>query len=302
MNEMTTKLQSKKVDGCHYFQCGSVDGDHVFVFLHGMPTNAHIWRHVLPEIAEFGPCIAPDLLGMGQSKHHNFKEPGQFSVFNHIHFIEQFLDGLDVSEITLVMHGWGSVIGSEYARAHAKKIRGLVYLESHLRPPVNPEMLSLPMKELAYLLRTTADIEKLIIEDNHLIEQFLPKAMMGKVNDEVMALYQQPFSTLASRQVLLGYLYELPLGHQDSKVVELIRRYSEFLQESTIPKCLLYSLPGLMTTMDTVMWAKDHMPNLTLSDLGEGMHCAPETCPERVIDCIKAWLDEATFETNGTRS
>ncbi|TGV32550.1 alpha/beta fold hydrolase, partial [bacterium M00.F.Ca.ET.168.01.1.1] len=37
------------------------------LFLHGNPTSSYIWRNIIPHVAPFGRCIAPDLIGYGQS-------------------------------------------------------------------------------------------------------------------------------------------------------------------------------------------------------------------------------------------
>ena len=37
------------------------------LFLHGNPTSSYIWRNIIPHVAPFGRCIAPDLIGFGQS-------------------------------------------------------------------------------------------------------------------------------------------------------------------------------------------------------------------------------------------
>ena len=55
------------VDGKHmaYVELGG--GELVFLFLHGNPTSSYLWRNVMPEVARFGRCVAPDLIGMGDS-------------------------------------------------------------------------------------------------------------------------------------------------------------------------------------------------------------------------------------------
>ena len=37
------------------------------VFLHGNPTSSYLWRNIIPYLSEQGRCLAPDLVGMGQS-------------------------------------------------------------------------------------------------------------------------------------------------------------------------------------------------------------------------------------------
>ena len=39
----------------------------VALFLHGNPTSSYIWRNVIPLVAPVAHCIAPDLIGFGQS-------------------------------------------------------------------------------------------------------------------------------------------------------------------------------------------------------------------------------------------
>ena len=47
-----------------YVEAGS--GDPI-VFLHGNPTSSFVWRDVIPAVTHLGRCLAPDLLGMGDS-------------------------------------------------------------------------------------------------------------------------------------------------------------------------------------------------------------------------------------------
>jgi haloalkane dehalogenase len=47
-----------------YVQSGV--GDPV-IFLHGNPTSSYLWRNVVPHVEGLARCIAPDLIGMGDS-------------------------------------------------------------------------------------------------------------------------------------------------------------------------------------------------------------------------------------------
>ena len=42
-------------------------GGDPIVFLHGNPTSSYLWRNVIPHVAGLGRCLAPDLIGMGDS-------------------------------------------------------------------------------------------------------------------------------------------------------------------------------------------------------------------------------------------
>ena len=47
-----------------YIEAGS---GRPIVFLHGNPTSSYLWRNIIPHVEPHGRCIAPDLIGMGDS-------------------------------------------------------------------------------------------------------------------------------------------------------------------------------------------------------------------------------------------
>ncbi len=60
------------------------------VFLHGNPTSAYLWRNILPYLQPAGRCIAPDLIGMGDSQKLADSGPGSYTFAEH----RRYLDGL----------------------------------------------------------------------------------------------------------------------------------------------------------------------------------------------------------------
>src|SRR5438105_5252802 len=86
----------------HYVEEGS--GDPI-VFLHGVPTSSYLWRNIIPHLSSHARCIALDLIGFGKSD----KPDIDYTVFDHIHYLEGFIQSLNLRDITFVLHGWGSV-------------------------------------------------------------------------------------------------------------------------------------------------------------------------------------------------
>ena len=79
-------------------------GDPV-VFLHGNPTSSHLWRNVIPHVEHLGRCLAPDLVGIGDSCK---APPGSYRFADHVRYLDGWLDALGlVRNVTLVMHDWG---------------------------------------------------------------------------------------------------------------------------------------------------------------------------------------------------
>ena len=82
------------------------------VFLHGNPTSSYLWRTTMPPLAALGRCIAPDLIGMGDSDKLESAGPGSYRFVEHRRFLDAFLDAVDVGDdVILVVHDWGSALG-----------------------------------------------------------------------------------------------------------------------------------------------------------------------------------------------
>ncbi|MBV53673.1 MAG: haloalkane dehalogenase [Coxiellaceae bacterium] len=268
----------------HYRELGE---GRPIVFLHGMPVSSYVWRNVLRACSHLGRCIAPDLIGMGQSDQPEI----DYTIDDHASYIEGFIENLELKDVVLVMHGWGSLFGFEYARTHSDVISGLAFFESHIRPISDSSMLSLPVQQLSSMLSNRDVSYRAVIEQNYMIRKVLPSCAVGEMSEVVLQEYQKPFMTEKSRQVLWQYLQDLPLGRGPENVIQFIDRYSNWLQSSEVPKLMLYAMPGFITTIDTVSWARDHLPNLTQYCLEDVMHLPQESVPGLFSQALIDWYD-----------
>ncbi|MEM9635260.1 MAG: alpha/beta fold hydrolase, partial [Pseudomonadota bacterium] len=103
------------------------------VFLHGNPTSSYLWRNVIPHVPAGYRVIAPDLIGMGDSG----KPDIDYRFADHAAYLDAFLDQLDLQNVVLVVHDWGSALGMRHARLNPDRIAGLVFMEA-IVPPVLP--------------------------------------------------------------------------------------------------------------------------------------------------------------------
>lgn len=266
----------------HYIEEGH--GDPV-LFLHGMPTSSYLWRNVIPYVAKLGRCIAVDLIGMGKSD----KPEIDYSIEDHINYLEKFIEALKLKNITIVMHGWGSVVGFDYAMRNEKNCRGLVFYEAYLRP-LDQNNISLPYQEQLTLIQAEDNFSELVMNGSYFVDTILSQGMMRPLTDEEMKHYREPYLQEGSGKPINQYLQEMPLGDGKSKIDEIIKRYSAKLQKSQLPKLMLYTVPGFITTIATVVWAKEHLPNLELIEIGEELHFAQESNPSLMGETISVWL------------
>lgn len=272
------KVLSSKI---HYVESGK--GDPI-VFLHGMPTSSYLWRNIIPGLKMQARCIAPDLIGMGKSSKPNIP----YRIFDHIKYMEKFIDTLKLKNITLVMHGFGSIIGLDYAMRHPDKVKAIAFYESYVGP-LTWNRLSLPIQHLHKLFHNRKLSQRLIMEDNDLINKIFNSLSLRKLTAKELSYYRAPFIKPKDRRPLWQYISDSPMGHPPKDVTRLISRYMEKLQQSTIPKLMLYAIPGFMTPISTIEWCKTHLKNLTIVDLGEGLHFVQEYNPKLFREAVARW-------------
>lgn len=269
----------------HYIEQGS--GDPI-VFLHGIPTSNYLWRNIIPALASYGHCIAPDFIGMGKSD----KPDIPYRIFDHIHYIERFIDALGLQKVTLVVHGWGSVVGFDFAARHPSRVKALAFTEGFLRGVDRWDMVALPAQELLSILKSPDKGYKAIVEQNYLLEKALPAMLLQKLEPQAIEYYRAPFLTPESRRPLWQYLKDLPLPDGPDDVKVLIKHYMRQLKKMSIPKLMIYTVPGFITPMGIVNWARIHLPNLKLVEIGEGLNYPQETDPVAVSEALVEWYKE----------
>ena len=277
----------------HYIDEG--EGDPI-LFLHGVPTSSYLWRNIITGMKEVGRCIAVDLIGFGQSD----KPDINYSVLEHIDYMSAFIERLDLRNITLVVHGWGSVVGFACFARFPERFKALAFVESHIRPASSRDMISLPVQELNTVLSGPDGGYDIIMNSNYYVNKVMPSGVLRKLSDEEMHYYSAPFQMPGSCQPIWQYLQELPMGDERTVATELIEQYSELLQAHPCPKLMFYAVPGYLTTIDTVIWARDSLPNLRLVDLGDGLHYPQESNPQLLATELKAWYSQLSTANAST--
>src|ERR1700704_1860594 len=99
------------------------------LFLHGNPTSSYIWRNVIPLVAPIAHCIAPDLIGFGQSG----KPDIAYRFADHLRYLDAFLAEAGISSAFFVAQDWGTALAFHLAARQPEIVRGLAFME-FIRP------------------------------------------------------------------------------------------------------------------------------------------------------------------------
>ena len=222
-------------------------GPHTFLFLHGNPTSSYLWRDVIPAVSPLGRCIAPDLIGMGDSDKLSPAGAGTYRFATHRDFLWRFIDRMLPADapVTLVLHDWGSALGFDWARHHASRVRGIAYMEALVRPLTWDEWPA-ASRGIFQGLRSAAG-EKLILERNLFVESILPASILRKLTDDEMAEYRRPFEGESEhRWPTLAWPRELPIDGQPADVVALVQDYADWMATNDVPKLFIDADPGVI--------------------------------------------------------
>ncbi len=215
------------------------------VFLHGNPTSSYLWRNVIPRTAGLGRALAPDLVGMGRSS----RAPGgSYRFADHARYLDAWFEAAGVGDrVVIVGHDWGGALGFHWARRHAARVQGIVYMETIVRPLLMSEW---PEKARGIFaaMRSRAG-EDLVLQKNVFVERILPASVLRGLGEAEMAVYRARFREPGeSRRPTLAWPREIPLDGKPADVVETVEAYGAWLKKSPVPKLFVNAEPGSILT------------------------------------------------------
>ena len=258
------------------------------VFLHGNPTSSYLWRNVIPHLQEVGHCIAPDLIGMGDSDKLPYSGPGSYTFVEHRRYVDALLAALSVNErVTFVVHDWGSALGFDWANRHRNAVRGLAYIEALVRPLTWDEMPE-AIRPVFQALRSQAG-EAMVLEQNLFVEEILPRSILRGLTEGEMAHYRRPFAEPGEgRRPTLTWPRQIPLDGEPADVIKIVSSYAQWLTNSTVPKLFVNGEPGLILIGAQREFCRSWPAQTEVTV--RGIHFLQEDAPDEIGQAIADWM------------
>ena len=266
------------------------EGDPI-VLLHGNPTSSYLWRNVLPHLKSLGRCIAPDLIGMGDSDKLPDSGPSSYRFVEHRRYLDALLKALNVHErVTLVIHDWGSALGFDWANRHRDAVKGIAYMEAIVGPQRWDHWDNANMRPALKALRSEAG-EAMVLQDNFFIEQILPKAVLRTLSAEEMAEYRRPFAEPGEgRRPTLTWVRQIPIDGEPADVAEIVVAYAKWLATSNVPKLFVKAEPGLLIAGGANLDFARSLPAQTEVTV-RGVHYVQEDSPDEIGRAVAGWME-----------
>jgi haloalkane dehalogenase len=283
------KKKRQRVLGSEMAYVEAGKGDPI-VLLHGNPTSSYLWRNVLPHLEPLGRCIAPDLIGMGDSDKLPDSGPGSYRFVEHRRYLDALLDALNVREqVTLVVHDWGSALGFDWANRHRDAVKGIAYMEAIVGPQYRDHWDRFGMRPALEGLRSEAG-EEMVLRDNFFIEKILPAAILRTLSAEEMAEYRRPFAEPGEgRRPTLTWPRQIPIEGEPADVAAIVAAYADWLATSNVPKLFLKAEPGGILAHGAVLGLARSFPKQTEVTIA-GRHFVQEDSPDEIGKAISNWM------------
>jgi haloalkane dehalogenase len=259
------------------------------VFLHGNPTSSYLWRNVIPRVEPVARCLAPDLVGMGDS---GPAPAGSYRFVDHARYLDAWFEAMALGrDVTLIVHDWGSALGFDWARRHPERVRGLVYMEALVRPLTWSEWPE-PARKIFQAMRSPAG-EDMVLGKNVFVERILPASVLRGLTDAEMAVYRRPYVEPGeSRRPTLTWPREIPLDGEPADVVAIAERYARWLATSDVPKLFVNAEPGVILTgaQREFCRAWPNQREITV----RGSHFVQEDAPGEIGRAVAAFIAEVS--------
>lgn len=280
-----SKFLEVKASKIHYIEEGQ--GDPI-IFLHGNPTSNYLWRNIIPYLSGLGQCIAPDLIGMGKSD----KPDISYGFKDSYEYLEAFIEKMELKNITLILHDWGSGLGFHYANLHRENIKAIAFMEAMYDAPTLYDMPFAVKMGLKTLMNPVFG-KFMGLNMNMFIKKMLPDMIIRKLSREELAHYAAPYPTRKSRIPLLRWPHDVPFADgKPTDATDAVKSWAPWLASVEIPKLCFYVTPGVAIKEKDVKVIKETFRNTELIHLGKGLHFIQEDYPHEIGEALSTWYQK----------
>ena len=267
----------------HYVDEGS--GPPV-VFVHGNPTWSFYYRELIKALRPDHRCVALDHIGCGLSD-----KPGddayEYVLDRRVDDLEALLDHLGLeSEVTLVLHDWGGMIGMACALRRPERIGRIVLLNTaaFLLPQAKP----LP-RRLRVVRR--GPIGPILIRGfNAFARGAIHIAVRRRMPADVRAAYLGPYNSWRNRIATLRFVQDIPLGPSD-RSFETAKRVDENLHRfADVPTMIFWGERDVVFDRHFLDEWRRRFPKAVVHTFDDAGHYVLEDAAERIVPLVRAFI------------
>jgi len=260
----------------HYVDEGS---EEPVVCLHGEPTWSYLYRHVIVNLSSKYRVVAPDFIGFGKSdKLVNSKD---YSYHLHYHTIAALIEQLQLTDINLVVHDWGGLVGLGLLRDYADHIKRLIIMNTFL-----PLGKRLPTQLQAWKFFARLHPNLPVGTIMRLGSRYLRSG--GK---DIINAYKAPFPSRKYKGGVYAFPRLLPQS-TDNQIIPFMKSAYTILQNWAKPALVLFSNSDIVYKRQDQFFA-ELIPSVGIQDhitLNNAGHFLQEDKREEIGILIRSFL------------
>jgi haloalkane dehalogenase len=270
----------------HYADVGSGP---VLLCLHGNPTWSFLYRHLIAALSDRARLVAPDLIGYGLSE--KLPDPDAYTIAGHVEDVAALVGALDLRDVTVVAHGFGTVVGMGVALREPERVRALVVLNG-FAPSSDGEGDGLRVPPVVRLVRVPVVGEELVqgLGVLHRVEIRSGLARRESRQPEVLRAYRAVQASWEERAAALAFPRLLPPdGSREAR--ELLRAEDRFMRSFRDPVLLVWGLRDRVFRSAVLSAWRARVPHARVVEIEDAGHLVPEDAPQEVAAALRAFLD-----------
>ena len=261
---MSIKTDKIQVDEFKWFyRQTEINSERIPVlFLHGVPSHSYTWSRMMSLLADENiPSTAIDWLGCGFS---DKPKPKDFAYTPEAYLIElgKLIAALELKKFYLVVQGFLSSVGIQYALLNPDRIEGLIILNTPITPGAKLPWL---MKQLSLPF-----VGDMMTQDPLLVDRTIEKGSGFVVEDRDLNELRKPFlQSSAVGRSLMTILQKLDLPATTQNIQAGLEQWSK-------PSLIIWGAKDSWLNIDDVKKLADNNPEINLVELTEAKHYPQE--------------------------
>ena len=277
-----------KVAGGHNLHVIDEGHGRPVVMLHGNPSWSFYYRNLLEELSGNHRVIVPDHIGMGRSDKPD-DSTYEYTLNQRVADLESTLEQLGVtSDITLVVHDWGGMIGSTFATRHPERVSRMVILNTAGFGLPKEKMFPWPL----WLSRNTPVSALFVRGLNGFVKG---TAWIGttrnKMSNDIKKAYLWPYDSWANRRSVHRFVQDIPLTPKDKTWPVLKQVEADLPKLAAKPMFIAFGLKDLVFDRHFLKGWTDRFPQAEVVRYEDASHYVLEDVGQELWTKIRSFLE-----------
>ena len=246
--------------------------------LHGEPSWAYLYRKMIPTLRQVGRVIVPDLIGFGRSD--KLPNKDDYSVAMHAEQLRDFIEQLDLRNITLVCQDWGGLLGLPIVADLPERFARVAVMNTFI--PTGEEPPSEGFLRWRGFAAKQTDLDVGFILQSGCVSQLAP---------EIIAAYNAPYPDASYKAGAHQFPLLVPIT-PDNPASDWMRKARVFFSTWTKPALVMFSDSDPVTRGGDKFFRKlipsaNDEPDITITQAG---HFLQEDKGEEIAEHIQQFI------------